>query len=593
KWRVGYDIVFSIVPFRSVPRVGGGTGYRTVRGDEQMYGVSGGVAYDVAAKDGERKMNPYLRADAGGVTVQAEGKQGVGAQVRENALFASATARSGSKPGLRMGAMLGPMDAGVNVLNGKFSAGISWPMIAFQTIMAGIKRAGESRKIVPLNESGNIRLDGITKGMEISAKLIVESGGKYDEKDLKLKVSEVLKVKRSKEGILEVEFKADGKKYVAKLESEQWDVMSAPEPGNQVVIYEKPGRLGSVGRFLKRFFHPGKVAQDVFKIMVISPVLGVKDTYHAFKKPIGEIFDPAKMKIYKSKDEYVLDCEKKMRRATEEGFFSSARHYAYDLVANSSGVARAGYMRFLDRIEWAIANRGFPLGYISGVGFGRKKKMVEQEIAGRMENAIHVLEIGMKLGKIRGGKSEERQATEAERDEAFLYLDMKMTFRTNPKGRIIPVEPLPPSLINKAIKALKSEQERRNTASPDVTRGESLDEDVKVEFRKLTVKDASLQRIFRNYTKIVQRIYEKTDDPLCKATLKNVYMNLTEKYTDEAMGEQYKANRAASFAEEFERAGIIKGKFGELTEEQIGRLTPEQLKKAYDAAYGPSPTLQP
>jgi hypothetical protein len=322
----------------------------------------------------------------------------------------------------------------------------------------------------------------------------------------------------------------------------------------------------SFWRGFARVMHPGQMTIDSMDIIVVDPYLKIVNAVDGFRAP-------EQRKITNGEKR---QCAKALAEALEKKNYETARRIAklalYD--GNTSGEERAMFKLKLDEAEWGLAHTGFFVGYMQGMGFGRKKPMVEKELESRINEELKILSEKRAEGKY----NDERYL------EAKTYILEKSRYRKTLTGRLVPISPSTAAVAS-AILAEKEKLEgeekinmvgyRRPIEGKMDLRGIPLYE---IRVQKGEKKEVAMQN-WKNMMKILDRGYAlagKKNDEAAKETIERCYRL----FTDPISGEANRNILYKGFSENLAKRNI------DISKLDIDKLDDEKAFEYYIAMWG-------
>lgn len=386
------------------PSVRGGVGIQETRGGQAQWKIETGIEQT----DISSSPKPFVEASGWGFFAHiGSAIKGVAVGIAEGIFNIGAQIVGGVK--YLVSATLGPWVGNINVVTGAIGGTFSWLLMGFEMGSNAIKRAFADQ-----NEFfSDQHFDRIKEGTVIAG---------TDERN-KVKKATVSKIIKQEEK--EIRFLDEkGKEHTAEAD------------GNGVRVYDYAG----FGTRLGRALNPVTLVKDAYNAAVVKPIYKLKDTYDGFRNPsAGEKLDKAGIE----------KTEERMWEAHARGDFSTARYNARLLVQSTSGEKKAEYMLALDTIEWAVGNQGLFVGYISGLGFGNRRNMVDASIEKRVKESINAIE------KAEPGSPEFMCAQK--------YIAGKAQFRGTAAGKRVPRSYSPERLQNDITDSYVKADERMST----------------------------------------------------------------------------------------------------------------------------------
>ncbi len=338
-----------------------------------------------------KEVEPFIKVEKGGFFAVLEnishGIKNVSIGITES-IFSFGVAIS-KKTEYVFSATIGPWVGKINPSSGRSSGVFSWVSVNIELIKNIIGRLFEEKydkKFTTYFGSKSVNEESIIKG-------------NVREKEI------IILVKKRNGDIIADE---KGNKY--KIEENQ----------GYVTVYEKFG-------FFKKIMYvlnPIQIAKDCIDIVLINPWFKVNNIADAFKKPNKKI-DEKDLKNY----------EKKLENAEKRGNYNTAIHISRLLLNNKELISpkqRAEYMLKLDAAEWKMAHTG-----LFGIGFGNKKKIVENEIRKRVKENLKILR-----------NARQTKTISPDYETAEFYIKSKADFKTTILGKKVPSSPLPEDLAD-------------------------------------------------------------------------------------------------------------------------------------------------
>ena len=538
-------------------------------------GVSAGVSLN-----SKSEFEQFAQVNYGGIFGRlTDGVKKFTAGVQEGIFTVSTELIEGAN--YLVGVGIGPYAASINVVTGKVTGIFSWIFAAFEVVQGMFSRAFEE-KIALKNGSFDEKTalknnEGIIGKVAENAIIAGTSetlvGKRRENNSIKVMVTKVEKMKPEsneatflgkeirKEGPIGAQREVEGpeRRYIARYEYETLN------------IYEHNSVLAMVGKAFK----PIEILKDLWNSLVINPWRKLVDFVDGFGTP-------PKLLPFSNDSAIERGLEEKMHDALKRGNYNTARKAAIQLEGASNALTRAEYAYYRDTIEWGMAHRGFPYGYISGLGFGNKKDMVNKRLRERIDDAITVRTKGdLEAEGIKLNHPKERLDSIAADD----YLRSKANFRANSIGRRVPRAPVPEDYIEKVFTTVATMGERPVFKSIITGGGQQTEASNKLDFRKIKPNLPEAEE-FPKVMVFLQAVYEKV--PELKREVTREYGFLNYAMNEYALDKQASINMLSSLIKGFRKNMVENG----LAQEWMNalknpyELPPEKLKEIYLIAIG-------
>lgn len=497
------------------PVLKAGVGYREEETRQQDWMAEAGVAYE------NKKVGPAVSIEKGGFFANIVNTiKNITVGIVEGVFSIAASIKKGIEYAFSV--TLGPWIGKLNLGTGHVSGVFSWIAAGYEMFKKGIERALGEDTLRTARSLGAIR-----EGAEIK-------GRNSEGREVAIQVSKI--TKKSDEKVYFTD--RAGREYVAKIEDD-----------NLLHVKEDRGFFKIVGQI----FNPLTLLRDAVDVAVKDPIKKAEDVMYTYRKaPDGRKLSEGEKKKY----------EEKMRDAIKRENYNTARYAAKLLIQSPDvkGAEKAGYMLTLDDIEWAMAYKGFFVGYISGLGFGNRKKMVQKSIESRVRESMGAV-------KTKDPSSQEFAC-------AAAYLGEKASFVATRTGKQVPSSPLSQAIAREVFEAV-SLADKRAAGGPKLI---APAKEVKVNFVELVELDTRSPE-YQGYMKfllLLQRVYEYF--PQHRDDLITMYG-----YFTEPLESKDRTSRVGDYYEGFRKK---MGNNFEAIVAKADKLGKSELKEAYEKGMG-------